>query len=50
MLSYEAGHQIVQLISLRGEEYVKEVFAEDYADWKSDSGDESDDESEEEEV
>ena len=44
LLSYEAEHQIVQLINLRGEEYVKEVFAEDYADWKSDSDEESDEE------
>ena len=34
LLSFECGHQILQLIALRGEEYVKEVFAEDYEDYR----------------
>ena len=37
-------HQIEQLIEMRGEEYVKEVFAEDYEDYKEVEEDEDEDE------
>ena len=49
LASFNDCHQIEQLIEMRGESYVKEVFAEDYEDYKEDDEKEDDEEEDDEE-
>ena len=42
LASFDGYHQIEQLIEMRGESYVKEVFAEDYEDYKKTMNEEED--------
>ena len=47
LASFNGYHQIEQLIEMRGESYVKEVFAEDYQEYKDELDDDEEDEQDE---